>query len=208
MANVIKIALKREIGGDDQIRVYERGEHAIPPTTQRLDKMVSSATTVVKIAEMSSAPYRIVPLIESLAIEKRVTPNQLESARMYAALYSIALGRSQGVSRYGEYGEASPAWERANTSDEQLQANDLFKRARLAAFGTLTSNHQWALDEALVQAVEPILLGELDKSWNLERIGAYLGSYKNRSTRSALGVQEIVAVLRRLRLFFRFGDDD
>lgn len=209
MSDVIKIALRREIGGEDQMRVLEPNrEQAIAPTMNRLSKMLGSSTTVVKIAEFPSAPFRIVPIIESLAIEKRVTPNQLESARMYAALASIALGRSQGVSRYGEYGESSPAWTRANTSDEQLQANRLFEKARYAAFGTLASNATWVLDETLIQAVEPLLLGDTDKSWNLERIGGFLGTYKNRATRSALGVQEIVAVLRRLRLFFRFNDDD
>lgn len=209
VADVIKIAIRREIGGEDQMRVLEpTREHAVAPTHDRLKKLRQSSSSVLKVAEHPSAAWRIVPIIENLATQKRITPNQLESARMYSALHYISNGRSSGVSRYGEYGDASCAWSRMNTSDEQVAAHKLFRNARLAAFGTLTRDGSWGWDEGLIQAIEPLLLGESDRSWNLEKIGGFLGSYKKKDTRSATGVQEIVAVLRRLRLYFRFNDDD
>jgi len=208
MKDVVKRAIRREQAGEDPVNVVEVSRtQAEPPTPERLAHMKGSSTAMEKVADYPSAAWRMVPAIEQLAVQRRVTPNMLESAKLYVTLHYISQGRSHGIGRYGDYQEASPSWSRANTTDEQIKASKLFKAARLAAFGTQSKSGEWLLDEALVQAVEPLLLGDTDRAWTFERIGGWLGSYRKRDARSACGVQEIIAVLRRLRLFFRFGED-
>lgn len=209
MKDVIKQALKREMAGEDPVKVLEISrEHSVAPTSERLEKIRGSATSVEKVADFPSAPWRMVTMIESLANQKRITPNMLQAAQFYVTLRYLMEGRSAGIGRYGDFQEASPSWSRINTTEEKMKAAKLFKGAQLAAFGTQTKSGEWVLDEALRQAVEPILLGDVEKSWPLEKIGGFLGTYRKRDTKSATGVQEIVAVLRRLRLFFRFNADD
>lgn len=209
MKDVIKQALKREMAGEDPVKVLEVSrQHAVAPTAERLQKLRGSSTGVEKVADFPSAAWRMIPVVESLAVQKRVTPNMLQAAQFYVTLRYLMEGRSSGIGRYGDFQEASPSWSRVNTTDEKMKAAKLFKGAQLAAFGTQTKSGEWVIDEALRQAVEPILLGDPEKSWPFEKIGGFLGTYRKRDTKSATGVQEIVAVLRRLRLFFRFNEDD
>lgn len=208
MKDVLKSAIKRELGEEDSNNVVEITRiPAIPPTIERLEQIRGSGTTVQKVADYPSAAWRMVPAIEQLAIQRRVTPNMLQAAKLYVTLSYLSEGRSVGIGRYDSHQEASPSWSRTNTTDEQMKAAKAFKGARLAAFGTQTINGAWELDESLIQAVEPILLGDADKAWTMERVGGFLGSYRKRDARSATGVQEVIAVLRRLRLYFRYGDD-
>ena len=206
MKDVLKQAIKRELGTEDSTNVVEISRvPATPPTIERLEKLQN--TTLEKVADYPSAAWRMVPAIESLAVQRRITPNMLQAAKLYVTVSYLAKGRSAGIGRYDSHQEASPSWSRANTTDEQMKASKTFKSARLAAFGTQTISGAWEIDEALVQAVEPILLGDAERSWTMERVGGFLGTYAKRDAKSATGVQEVVAVLRRLRLFFRFGED-
>lgn len=208
MRDVVKQAIQRELSGEDATKVVEISRQpAVPPTQERLSKMHGSATNVEQVADYPSAAWRMVPAIEQLAVQRRVTPNMLSAAQMYVTLRYLSEGNSAGIGRYDSHQEASPSWSRMNTTDERMKASKLFKGARLAAFGTLTKSGAWEVDEALVQAIEPILLGDAERSWTLEKVGGFLGTYAKRDTKSACGVQEIVAVLRRLRLFFRFSED-
>jgi hypothetical protein len=205
--DVLKQALRREMAGEDATKVVEVSRvHAVAPTSERLDKLGGS-TTVEKVADCPSAAWRMVPVVEQLAVQRRVSPNMLEAAKLYVTLSYLSAGPSAGIGRYDSHQEASPSWSRANTTDERLKASKLFKGARLAAFGTQDKSGQWVLDELLVQAIEPLLLGDPERSWTMERVGGFLGSYRKRDTKSACGVTELTAVLRRLRLFFKMGDD-
>jgi hypothetical protein len=207
MKDILKAALNREMGGEDATKVVEISRnHAIPPTQDRLAK-INGGTSVEQVAEFPSAAWRMVPAVEQLAIQRRVSPNMLQAAKLYVTLSYLAAGPSAGIGRYDSHQEASPSWSRLNTTDERIKAAKMFKGARLAAFGTQTKSGAWELDEALVQAIEPLLLADPDRSWTFEKIGAFLGSYNKRDTKSAVGVTELIAVLRRLRLYFRMGED-
>jgi hypothetical protein len=205
--DILKQAIKRELSGEDATKVVEVSRtHAIPPTQDRLDK-INGGTTVEQVAEYPSAAWRMVPAVEQLAIQRRVSPNMLQAAKLYVTLRYLSDGPSAGIGRYDSHQEASPSWSRLNTTDERIKAAKMFKGARLAAFGTQDKSGQWVVDEALVQSIEPLLLADPDRSWTFERIGGFLGSYSKRDTKSACGVTELIAVLRRLRLFFRMGED-
>lgn len=207
MRDVLKAALRREMGGEDPVNVVEVSRiQAPPPTAERLDK-IGDATIVEKVADYPSAAYRMVPAVEQLAIQRRISPNMLQAAQLYVTLSYLQSGNSAGIGRYDSHQDASPSWSRMNTTDERLKAAKLFKGARLAAFGTQTKSGSWELDESLIQAIEPILLGDAERSWTMEKVGGFLGTYRKRDTKSATGTQEVVAVLRRLRLYFRMGED-
>jgi len=207
MKDVLKQAINREMGGEDATKVVEISrQHAIPPTQDRLDK-INGGTTVEQVADYPSAAWRMVPAVEQLAIQRRVSPNMLQAAKLYVTLRYLADGPSAGIGRYDSHQEASPSWSRLNTTDERIKAAKMFKGARLAAFGTQTKSGEWMLDESLIQAIEPLLLGDPERSWTMEKVGGFLGSYSKRDTRSACGVTELIAVLRRLRLYFRMGED-
>jgi hypothetical protein len=206
--DILKQAIRREMAGEDATKVVEISRvHAVPPTVERLDKIEAGAVAVEKVADYPSAAWRMVPAVEQLAIQRRVTPNMLNAAQLYVTLRYLSDGPSAGIGRYDSHQEASPSWSRTNTTDERMKASKMFKGARLAAFGTMDKSGQWVLDESLIQAIEPLLLGDAERSWTMEKVGGFLGSYRKRDTKSACGVTELTAVLRRLRLFFKFGED-
>lgn len=205
--------VRRELGGDDQPLNW-RGEPSTPPTPERIRKI---SVELARMAKHLAAPYGIVPRIEELARPKerkgkdpeppRITPNMRTAIQYYAVCAFVADGPSVGVGRYGNDGGSAPAWGKSITTDERIQARRIFEAARLAAFGVKDRSGRWVCDEAARQAIEPVLLGD-DQAWSMNKVGAFLSTYKpETSAASAAGTQEIVQVARRLRLFFRLGDD-
>lgn len=195
-------ALRRELAGPEQQHQRHVGP-ALGPTPE-LQKRVR--VKLAKVAEHLAAQHRIVPRIEEPAAAKKFTPNMIQAARYYACLAFIADGPSVGVSRYGDWEQASPAWSRAHTTDERLQARALFEKARFAAFGLIDRSGDKVLNDQVRHAIEPVLLGD-DQCLTFGQIGEWLSTYESRKGNSAAGTQEVVAVLRRLRDFFRLGDD-
>lgn len=206
--------VKRELGGPDQPLNW-RGEQALPPTPERIKKI---SVELAKMAKHLASPYGIVPRIDELAKPKerkgkqepepaRITPNMRTAIQYYAVVAFVSDGPSIGVGRYGDGGGSAPSWGKSITSDERMQARRIFDAARMAAFGIKDRSGRWVCDEAAKQALEPVLLGD-DQAWSMNKIGAFLSTYKpETSAASAAGTQEIVQVARRLRLFFRLGDD-
>jgi len=205
-------SVRRELGGEDRPFQW-RGEQAPRPTPERTLKL---KVQLDRVAEHLSAPHKIVPRIEDLArsvkgkdgkLQKpRITPNMKMAVQYYAVLAFVADGPSTGTGRYGDGGAASPAWGKSLTTDDRLQARVMFDMARLAAFGVKNRSGHWVCDEAARTALEPVLLGD-DQAWNMGQIGSFLSTYNNDTSVSAAGTQEVVQVARRLRLFFRLGDD-
>jgi hypothetical protein len=205
--------VKRELGGADQPFNW-RGDPAMPPTPERIRKI---SVELSRMAAHLASPHAIVPRIEELAKSKerkgkdpeppRITPNMRTAIQYYAVVSFVADGPSIGVGRYGDGGGSAPSWGKSITSDERLQARRIFDAARMAAFGVKDRSGRWVCDEAARQALEPVLLGD-DQAWSMNKIGAFLSTYRSEtSAASAAGTQEIVQVARRLRLFFRLGDD-
>lgn len=205
--------VKRELGGPDQPLNW-RGEPATPPTPERIRKI---SVELSRMANHLASPYGIVPRIEELAKPKerkgkpaepaRITPNMKLAISYYCVVAFVSDGPSVGVGRYGDGGGATPIWGKSITSDERMQARRIFDAARLAAFGVKDRSGRWVCDEAARQALEPVLLGD-DQAWSMNKIGSFLSTYRpETSAASAAGTQEIVQVARRLRLFFRLGDD-
>ena len=207
--------VRRELGGTDQPFNW-RGEQAIPPSPERIKKI---SVELERVAKYLSAPHAIVPRIEELAKapaprkdgkppeRPKITPNMRRAIQYYAVVAFVADGPSIGVGRYGADGGTTPSWGKSITSDERMQARSIFDLARMAAFGVKDRSGRWVCDEAARTALEPVLLGD-DQAWSMNRIGEFLSTYRGgTSNASAAGTQEIVQVARRLRLFFRLGDD-
>ena len=193
----------REFGGiDDAMRRLAK-DAAVPPTPEREAKL---ALQIARIAEHLSSPHRIVPRVEDLGIQKRISPNMVTAAKYYMMLAFVADGPSSGVGRYGDNGASSPAYGRTLTSDERLVARRAFKAARRAAFGMRDISGREVFDEAAMFILEPILLGD-DLSKSMSEVGEFLSSYRGRDGKQISGTTELAAVLRRLRTFFCMADD-
>lgn len=195
---------QRELGGsDDAMRIMSR-DAAIPPTPERQAKL---ALQIARVAhQLSSSPHRIIPRVEELGAQKRVTPSMVMAAKYYMMLAVVADGPSVGVMRYGDGSGSSPAYGRTLTSDERLTARRVFDAARRAAFGMKDIAGREVFDEAARHVLEPILLGD-DLSKTMTEVGEFLSSYRGKDGKSVSGTTELVAVLRRLRTFFGMGGD-
>jgi hypothetical protein len=204
MSRTIDKGVRRELHGEDKPLFDHRGEPAIllPPEQQQKLKHLQLA----RVAEHLAAAQRIVPRIEELQKKGLITMSLVNAGRYYAVLAYMADGPSVGVSSYGDYQQGAPAWARSGTSDEKLRARSMFDRARQAAFSVRNKNNEWVFDEQLRYAVEPIILGDAS-GWAPMEVGKWLSGYTSRNGLNAAGVTELVAVLRRLRLFFQLGED-
>jgi hypothetical protein len=151
--------------------------------------------------EHLAAAQRIVPQIEGMQGKGLVTMSLVNAGRYYAVLAFMADGPSVGIGRYGDFQAGQPAWDRNGTTDERLRARAMFEKARAAAFAIRDRSNVWVVDEQLRHAVEPVILGDA-AAWAPGQIGQWLSGYTSRNGINAAGVTEIVAVLRRLRLFF------
>ena len=191
------------LGADDAMKKWERGVPALRPTPEREAKL---ALQLAVIAQQLGAPERIIPRVEDLGAQKRITPNMVMAAKYYMMLAVVADGPTVGVGQYGGGGMSSPAYGRTLTSDERLVARRVFTAARRAAFGMKDISGREVFDEAARHVLEPILLGD-DMSKTMSEVGAFLSTYKGRDGKSVSGTTEVAAVLRRLRTFFGMGDD-
>lgn len=195
-------AIERELHGEDRPLFDARGEPAVllPPEQQSKIKQ-----QLVRVAEHLAAAQRIVPRIEEMQRKGLVTMSLVNAGRHYAVLAYLADGPSTGVGRYGDYQPGAPAWNRNGTTDERMRARALFDRARAAAFSVRDKHGEIVYDEQLRQAVEPVILGDA-AAWTPSEVGRWLSGYTSRNGANAAGVTEVVAVLRRLRLFFRLSE--
>ena len=196
--DVLKRATERELHGEDQPLFDHRGDPAIllPPEQQKRLR-----NQLVRVAEHLAAAQRIVPQIEGMQGKGLVTMSLVNAGRYYAVLAFMADGPSVGIGRYGDFQAGQPAWDRNGTTDERLRARAMFEKARAAAFAIRDRSNVWVVDEQLRHAVEPVILGDA-AAWAPGQIGQWLSGYTSRNGINAAGVTEIVAVLRRLRLFF------
>lgn len=195
---------QRELGGSDDALKQISPDLALAPTEERLRHLSLELTRVNRHSR--GAPHRIQSRIDELASAKRITPNMATAARYYALVASIAEGPSAGVGKYGNGGYASP-YTRTLTSDDRLMARVVYDGAKRAAFGMAQDiSGRIAYDELALHAIEPILLN-LDGAKTMTQLGALLSNYDGENGRSVCGTAEVHSVLRRLRTYFRLGDD-
>ena len=194
---------KRELGGsDDALRQMSRTA-AIQATPERQAKI---ALQIARVAQHLAAPSRIIPRVEDLGAQRRISPNMVMAAKYYMMLAVVADGPSVGVGQYGASSGSSPAYGRTLSSDERMIARRVFDAARMAAFGMKDIRGRAVFDEAARHVLEPILLGD-DLSKTMTEVGSFLSTYSGRDGRSVSGTTELTAILRRLRTFFGMGDD-
>lgn len=203
MSRAVDRRIEHELGGSDEAVERHVGP-AIGPTPERIAKL---KVPLRRISAQMTSESRIIPRLEELRGQGRITENMLAAARYYAALAFVADGPSQGIGRYGDWQQASPNWQRMITSDERMLARRMFDAARKAAFGLRDRDGEWTFDELARHAIEPLILGD-DQAMTMGDLGRHLTPYRSRSGASAAGTAEVGQVLRRLRLFFRLADDD
>jgi hypothetical protein len=195
--------IKKQLHGEDQPLFDSRGQPASLLPHEQAKKI---NLQLMRVAEHLAAPQRIVPRIEELQKKGLITMSLVNAGRYYAVLAFMADGPSVGVGRYGDFQPGQPAWDRNGTTDERMRARALFNEARKAAFSIRDKNNAWVYDEQLRHAVEPIILGDA-AGWTPAEVGRWLSGYTSRNGANAAGVTEVVAVLRRLRLFFALGEE-
>lgn len=193
----------REFGGKDDALRQMSHEAAIKPTRERLARIT---VEILQVAKYRASAHKIVPRVEDLGAQRRISPNMVRAAQYYMMLAYVADGPSIGVGRYGDGENGSPAYGRSLTSDERLIARRVFEAARRAAFGVKDITGREVFDEAARFVLEPILLGD-ETSRSMTQVGEFLSTYQGENGRSVSGTTEVVAVLRRLRAFFGMGDD-
>lgn len=193
----------RELGGADEALKRINREPALAPTEERQAK---AALKMVRVAEhLGGSPQRLMSRIEELGAAKRITPNMVMAAKMYAVVAAVAEGPSSGVGAYGNGGVSNP-YGRTLTNDERMMARSIYLGAQRAAFGLVDISNRHAFDELAKQLIEPILLAS-DHSKTMTELGAALSTYKSRDGMSVCGTTEVHAVLRKLRTYFRLGED-
>ncbi len=143
-----------------------------------------------------------VSLVDHMAKENHVYGDQHRAATVFRNLFFTAMGRSNGISSYGEYVASSPPSQRMITSPEQMQAYAELKHAALAAFGVVRKDGRWALDEQLMQIIIPAILSE-KKAVTQGAIGKERTRYADKTILRGAGGAIISEVLNRLSLHFQ-----
>ena len=198
---VVDGAMRRELASPDGDMPTHR-DVALAPTPELRAKLKVDLQRIV--AQLSSA-HRIVPRIEEATFANRVSANMVMAAKYYACLAFLADGPSGG-SRYGDWEQALPVWSRNITTEQRHQCRWVFDKARFAAFGVIDRFGKPTINDQVRDTIEPILLGDA-MCYTFDEVGNLLSTYRNKDSKFAAGKQEVVAVLRRLRDFFRLSDD-
>jgi hypothetical protein len=128
------------------------------------------------------------------------------AADRFRELYFKAVGRSHGVSSYGDYELGSPTWARCLTTDDQMHAAEQFRAAAVAMFGVFRAeDKKWTLDEELMKLVIPAILSD-KKETTQAAIARARSAYSGKAQVGASGGTIVAEALHRLSLHFRFRE--
>lgn len=147
--------------------------------------------------------HRFVSLVDLMA-SKKVIPSELaQAAERFRELYLVAIGRSQGVSSYGEFQPGAPSSQRMPTTDKKMWARKELEKAITAAFAVRTNEGRWVVDQQLWNLIYPALIND-GKNITQADIGRQRTKYEGRAQVGSAGGTVIMEALVRLSLHFGY----
>ena len=141
--------------------------------------------------------HRFVCLVEVMARDKK-NPLPMQYHRAWERLmelHLIASGRSQGVSSYGEYFQASPPSQRSLTTDKKLSAARQFEAAIQAMWATPCADGRLAWNRELMTPLWHAMVFD-DKSIDKKSVGSQITHFIGAGQQQAIQKRRAHAGLR------------
>jgi hypothetical protein len=146
--------------------------------------------------------YRVVTLFEKMGVTDGELVRAVETMREY---YWTWVGRSSGVSSYGDFVQAAPASERSGTTDRRIKARLRLERCIKAMFSVETADGGRVWDMELADLVIPALFNS-QKGLTQADIGRLRTRYAGRAQVGAAGGAVILEAVIRLALHLRIRE--